>query len=137
MSELLHSSEFSKSPEIFRKFIDQNPIYLISADLPGCGSTTLTRGLAENISSEYGIEPHVIQIGNALREALGVTNEVELQERLKEINDPYAFDPQFYGDLPDDRPCIIDGKLATTVGPSTLILSAGRSSVSTLPLSLL
>lgn len=124
MSELLHSSEFSKSPEIFKEFIDQNPVYLISADLPGCGSTTLTRGIAENISVEYGIEPHVVQIGAALREALGVTNEVELQERLKEINDPHAFDPQFYGDLPDDRPCIIDGKLATTVGPQYIDLGS-------------
>jgi len=96
--------------------MSQNPVYLISADLPGCGSTTLTRGIAERVVTGYGIEPHVVQIGEALRQALGVSNEVELQEKLREIKDPAQFDPQFYGDLPDDRPCIIDGKLATTVG---------------------
>ena len=118
MSEVPNlSTEFSKSPDKFREFIGQNPVFLVSADLPGCGSTTLVKGLAERIASEYATEPHVIQIGNALREALGVTNEVELQQRLEEIGDPQSFDPQFYGDLPNDRPCIIDGKLATEVGP--------------------
>jgi cytidylate kinase len=122
-TEALSSSEFTKSPEVLREFIKENPVFLISADLPGCGSTTLTRGIAENITAIYGVEPHVIQIGNALRETLGVTNEAELQARLKEINDPHAFDPQFYGDLPQDRPCIIDGKLATTVGPQYIDLN--------------
>jgi|GEM_PF-1569084 len=118
MAEALRASnEFSRSPERFKEFLSQHPVYLISADLPGCGSTTLTRGIAERIATEYGIEPHVIQIGEALRQALGVSNEAELQEKLGEIKDPAQFDPWFYGDLPNDRPCIIDGKLATTVGP--------------------
>lgn len=92
-----------------------NEVFLISADLPGCGSSTLVDAIVKERQSED--EPHVVRIGDAIRQALGVTTEVELKERLKEINDPHAFDPQFYGDLPEDRLCIIDGKLATTVGP--------------------
>jgi len=92
-----------------------NEVFLISADMPGCGSSTLVSTLAER--EECQEQPHVIRIGEAIRQTLGVTTEAELQERLKEINDPHAFDPQFYGNLPNDRTCIIDGKLATTVGP--------------------
>lgn len=92
-----------------------NEVFLISADLPGCGSSTLVSEITDRHQGE--VEPHVIRIGDAIRKALNVTTEAELKERLKEINDPHAFDPQFYGNLPDDRLCIIDGKLATTVGP--------------------
>lgn len=92
-----------------------NEVFLISADLPGCGSSTLVSEIVERHGDE--VDPHVIRIGDAIRKSLGVTTEAELRARLEEIGDPQAFDPQFYGDLPDDRLCIIDGKLATTVGP--------------------
>lgn len=92
-----------------------NEVFLISADLPGCGSSTLVSAITEQRSDQE--EPHVIRIGDAIRQALGVRTEAELKECLKEINDPHAFDPQFYGNLPNDRLCVIDGKLATTVGP--------------------
>ena len=100
-----------------RDLAGQNPVYLISADLPGCGASTLSEGIEARLQEDGYDKPHVLSIGQILRKKLGVSNEAEMAAKLKEINDPHSFDPDFYGNLPSDRPCIIEGKLATTVGP--------------------
>lgn len=64
-----------------------------------------------------GGDSHVVNIGQAVRESLGVNSEQELKEKLGQVEDPSGFDAQFYKNLPSDRACVIDGKLATTVGP--------------------
>lgn len=95
------------------------PVYLISSELPGCGSTTLARDLTESIGTPE-MRPHTVFVGQVIRKALGVTSDDELVARLKEINDPNHFDPLIYGALPTDQVCIVEGKLATTAGPHFL-----------------
>lgn len=59
---------------------------------------------------------YVVNIGQSIRQALGVETEEQLKEKLSQIKDPEAFDAQFYQNLPEDRTCVIDGKLATIAG---------------------
>lgn len=97
------------------------PVYLISANAPGCGSTTLANevvGALELGMPHDAPAPHTVFVGALLRERLGARTEVEMKAKLSQIDDPRVFDEQFYGNLPQDRPCVIEGKLATTVGPS-------------------
>lgn len=126
MTEAIHRSPEFQSPETFRDFVDRNPVYLVSADLPGTGSSSLVRQIAERLdgvladSRGDGTETHVMSIGEALRQKLGVTNDAEMNAALSRIPDPKEFDRTLYGDLPDDRPCVVDGKLATAAGPQFL-----------------
>lgn len=94
-----------------------NGIFLVSADLPGCGSSTLVNEIAERVQQDGSSNPNIVRIGGAIRELLGISNEEELQGRLDEIDDPRVYDPPIYQGLPSDRISIIDGKLATTAGP--------------------
>ncbi len=97
---------------------DPNVVVLISAERPGCGSTTLAESIAGRIQELHGTEVYSLAVGKMLRGLLDVTNEAGLQERLSEINDPHHFDAKIYGEaLPAAGRCIVDGKLATTAGP--------------------
>lgn len=93
------------------------PVYLISGELPGSGSTTLAQLLAEKVMAMSGVEPETVFVGKKLREALGVSTEEEMAEALQKVPDPSTFDPEIYDGLPSDRPVIVEGKLATRVGP--------------------
>lgn len=64
----------------------------------------------------WGGEAYVVNIGQSIRQTLGVETEEQLKEKLSQIKDPEAFDAQFYQNLPEDRTCVIDGKLATIAG---------------------
>lgn len=99
-----------------------NDVYLVSADAPGCGSSTLAQGL----TAELGDDVHLVLVGQKLRQILGVTDEASMGAKLSEINDPHSFDPVIYGDLPDDKTCIVEGKLATTVGPQFIDTDSRR-----------
>lgn len=98
-----------------RAFID-NPVILISGNLPGTGASTLAEGLHKALS-DRGSDVYIRFVGKAIRESLGVSNDEELSVQLDKINDPEIFDKNIYSDLPEDRTCIIEGKLATTAGP--------------------
>lgn len=93
------------------------PVYLISGELPGCGSTTVARELGERLLRTTGLQPEVIYFGERVRQLLGVRTEAELKEALGRVPDPAAFDAQIYTDIPNDRPVVIEGKLATQIGP--------------------
>lgn len=132
MSTITHegqimSIEIRQAPELSQEFLQENPVYLISANLPGCGSSTLAQGLVERIAKVSERKPEFVEVGQALRRELGVKSEDEFVAKLKDIQDPTVFDPKIYGSLPTDKPCIVDGKLATTAGPLYL---KGRPMVS-------
>lgn len=55
-----------------------NSVFLVSADLPGCGSSTLVSGIVERNRLETDPEPHVVRIGETVRKLLEVTNELDL-----------------------------------------------------------
>jgi 16S rRNA G966 N2-methylase RsmD len=93
---------------------EKQKIYLVSAELPGCGSSSLSK----EISRQRGCG--VISIGKGVREDLQVENENQLQASLDRVEDPMEYDRQFYQELNSDRDYVIDGKLATTVGPHFL-----------------
>jgi len=94
---------------------NHNTVYLVSADMPGCGSSTLANGIASELQT-----PPPRSIGKYLRDELAVGDEVSLSQQLSQISDPRAFDQQFYAGISDGSPFVIDGKLATTVGPAYL-----------------
>lgn len=97
---------------------DLPPVYLISGELPGSGSTSLARLIGEKLVANCGqAQPEFISVGERLREELGVTSEPEMRVALANIPDPSIYDPKIYADLPTDRPVIVEGKLATRVGP--------------------
>lgn len=100
-------------------FLSGSPVFLVSSELPGCGSTTLAGLIARRVSDQ-GYDVEQVGVGDRIRETLGVKNERDFADRLGEIDDPSVLDPQIYGDLPTDRVCVVDGKLATTVGPRYL-----------------
>ncbi|HEU5187483.1 MAG TPA: hypothetical protein VFT87_03190 [Candidatus Saccharimonadales bacterium] len=105
------------SPEFFREVAHKNPIYLISADTPGSGSTTFVQGMSESVAARYDVKPHTIHVGQTIREMTGVFERDELQDRINETGNPQIFDYAIYSSLPTDRPCIVNGELATTLGP--------------------
>jgi hypothetical protein len=105
------------SAEFFRSIARQNPIYLVSADMPGCGSTTFVQGMAESLAADYDVEPHTVHVGQAIRDMTGVYDRDKLQNKIQEVDNPQVFDRTIYGSLPSDRPCIVNGELATTLGP--------------------
>lgn len=98
--------------------IDAAPVFLVSADLPGAGSTTFAQVIAEELAGECAEPPYIKIVGDEVRNILGVTNEQELAARLADIPSPDVFDEQIYEGLPEDRPVVIEGKMATTVGPN-------------------
>ncbi|HEY1085167.1 MAG TPA: hypothetical protein VGE34_00390 [Candidatus Saccharimonadales bacterium] len=101
--------------------LEQNPVFLVSAALPGCGQSTIASMLAGKIHERTGEEPGHIDIGKELRKLLDVKNEADFIEKLAQIEDPTIFDPRIYGQVVgDDRPYVVDGKLATTAGPPHL-----------------
>lgn len=105
-------------------YLERNPVLLVSATMPGCGATTLVNRIGESIRRLGLPNPEVIQVGQQIRERLGVVNEDQLADRLGEVGDPNIVDRAIYCGLPDDRICIVDGKLATTTAP--LHLPNGR-----------
>lgn len=105
------------APQLTPDFLATNPVYLISANMPGCGSSTLAKGIVRKIDEVSANPAHLVEVGAALRAALGVDSEEDFKEKLKHVSDPSEYDPQIYGSIPDDRPCVVDGKLATTAGP--------------------
>lgn len=98
-------------------FVGPNNVYLVSADLPGCGSTTLARTVAEAVGEETGTAPDVINIGMDVRHELGVRTEDDFTSGPGEIANPLDSDEKYYAGIPSDRPVVIDGKFATTLGP--------------------
>lgn len=92
--ELPEHGEIGGSPEFFSAVALRNPIYLVSADMPGSGSTTLVRGMTERLAAQQGMEPYAAHAGQF-----------------------ETFDDQTFQSLPTDRPCIISGVLATALGP--------------------
>lgn len=97
-----------------------NPVILISANLPGCGASTLAEMLGEQISADMGVNAHTRYIGQELRRLHGANNDEELRAILSKIDDPEKYDAEIYAGLPTDVPCIFEGKLATTAGPKFL-----------------
>jgi 16S rRNA G966 N2-methylase RsmD len=108
------------SAELLGGAFQGNPVILISANLPGCGSSTVAEMLGGQISSDLGVDVHTRFIGQELRRIHGAKNDQELRAKLSEINDPESYDAQIYADLPTDVPCIFEGKLATAAGPQFL-----------------
>jgi 16S rRNA G966 N2-methylase RsmD/cytidylate kinase len=97
-------------------FLQEHPVFLISAKMPGCGGSTLADRLAEAVLL-HGFDVHKTGVGNLIRKALGVKTEDDFKDALSKINNPHQFDPLIYGELPEDKVCIVDGKLATAAGP--------------------
>ncbi len=100
------------SPDTLR----QSPVFLISADLPCCGSSTIAGEIGRQVT-RLGFKLEAVNVGERIREKLNVKNEVELGRALSAVDDPTVFDPEIYGNLPQDKVCVVDGKLATTAGP--------------------
>lgn len=96
--------------------LEQHPVFLISADLPCCGSTTIANKIGEQVLIQgFGVQ--LINVGGIIRQKLGVKNERALARSLDAVDDPTRFDPEIYGNLAENKVCVIDGKLATTIGP--------------------
>lgn len=96
---------------------DAYPVYLISGELPGCGSTTVAEKIGSYLLRQTGLDPEVIFVGQRVRQLIGAQTEAQMAESLQNIPDPTSFDAQIYADLPMDRPVVIEGKLATQIGP--------------------
>lgn len=107
--------------------LDPNVIFLVSADRPGCGSSTLARMIGERLCGSVNDQVEVQSIGDEIKKRVGAKNEEELHEKLSEINDPHHFDPLIYGALNDESAYVVDGKLATVAGP--MYLKPGRQIV--------
>ncbi len=104
-------------PSLFsEEMLRQNPIILVSADLPCCGGTTVAERIGRQVLGQ-DFPLTAINVGDVIRKKLGATNEEELGRSLDAVDDPTVFDPEIYGSLPANKVCVIDGKLATTVGP--------------------
>ena len=114
------SAETPGSPAFFREIISKNPVYLVSPNMPGSGSTTLVQGLAESIAAQSDIEPHTVHIGQTIREMVGIFVTEHIEDAIKRSEKPEDFDRRIYESLPAERPCIINGELATTLGPHYL-----------------
>jgi len=96
--------------------LGEYPVFLISADLPCCGSTSIAERIGQQVLS-LGFDVEAINVGKIIRGKLGVNNEVELGQSIKSVYSMTEFDPEIYGKLPADKVCVVDGKFATTVGP--------------------
>lgn len=92
------------------------PVYLLSADMPGCGMSTLAKGLTRHL----GEDTLHVNVSEAVRRTVGGTTEAILGARAAQIPDPLSFDAPYYEDLPKEQICIVEGKLATTVGPRVI-----------------
>lgn len=93
------------------------PLFLLSADTPACGMSTLASGLEHALD---GV--HVVRMGNEVRSQVGAVSEAGLSERSGLIPDPLAFDARYYQDLPEDMFGVVEGKLATTIAPRLTML---------------
>lgn len=98
----------------------ENPVFLISGELPGTGSTSVAEQITSVIHQHSGILPFKRNFGEEMKHYLNVHNEAELSKALDEIPNPQLFDEQFYTDVPADRPAVLEGKLATRLGPEYL-----------------
>ncbi|MDR2063326.1 MAG: hypothetical protein LBQ02_00835 [Candidatus Nomurabacteria bacterium] len=94
----------------------KNKIYLVSAEMPGCGSTSL----CNEISRKTGAS--VVRIGEYIRKNLNVNSEKELNQALSKITGGH--DEQFYRELSQDTDYVVDGKMATAIGPHYLDCAA-------------
>lgn len=101
----------------FERLLGHDPVILISARLPGSGSSTMAHSLADHITKQTNTEPGVLYFGQELRKQLGVTNDDELVARLREIPDPTVYDEPIYTGLPKGAAQIVEGKYATVAGP--------------------
>ena len=90
--------------------------------MPGCGSSTLAKGIEGRTDSPNG--HYTVRVGEAVRELAGISSEADFKDHMHEIPDPRSYDEQFYDGLPIDQVCIVDGKLATTVGPQFIDASS-------------
>jgi len=91
--------------------ISQNPVILVSAESPACGSSSLAMALSIEIAKTTQ-EPHLLLVGSSIRKDFGVTSEAVLNTRQAEFSayDPFAYDRPFYTDLPTDRVAVVEGK---------------------------
>jgi cytidylate kinase len=96
----------------------ENSVYLISANTPGCGSTTLAKHLQEYLNLSTSTQTYFLSIGNAVREKLELTDgkEESLSKNLDKAASLEYFVKELYLSIPQDCPVIIEGKKAIVMG---------------------
>ncbi len=104
-------------PNLFsQEVLSRNPVFLISGNRVSCGATTVAKYIGEQVVAA-GFEVNVVKFGDMIRRSLGATTDAELVERQHEAPDPRHFDAEIYKNLPPNQVCVVEGNLATTIGP--------------------
>lgn len=110
-------AEMGASPESLSL---ETPIYLVSSDLPGSGSTTVAELLAARVASyTERDDTYMVSIGAEIRKKMALASEADLHTSEKAgavPHDPHAFDLQFYEEALHHNIAVVEGKKATTVG---------------------
>lgn len=112
---------------LINRICEENPskdprrtVILISATLPGSGSTTVAREIAEFLRQKYG-EPEMRLVGGEVRESLQSGDDASLNNNSDKVPDHLNFYHSFYQHLPENRPLIVENELAVATGPNFLM----------------
>ncbi len=118
-----YEEDISLEQELLREYLTprvpvlnhkQTPFILISADMAGCGSTTLARKIYKRLYSKDS-PTRLILIGNMIRSMLDMHGEVSARG-FEKVPSTESFDKKIYMEMVPEDGAIIEGKHATSIG---------------------